>query len=145
MTVHLLKMAAGIESLAHLRRRQQHGLASRGDGTDILIHRTRHFPRRFEDVLDGGSLYWIVKRHILARNRIIGLDRTEGADGRPLCAIHLESRLVPVMPTRRRPIQGWRYMEPADAPADLTDVATGEEAEPLPPEMASELKELGLI
>lgn len=145
MTVHLLKMAAGIKSLDHLRRRQAQARKGTIGGREALIHITRNYPRRAEEVLDGGSLYWIVKRHVLGRNRIIGLDRAQTDDGRPRCHIYLDPDLVPVMPVRRRPIQGWRYLQPADAPADLAEIGISEGEEPLPPEMASELRALGLI
>jgi hypothetical protein len=141
--LNLLKLAVGIEGVDHLRevqamRRQQRGR---------LVHVTRFKPRRAEEILAGGSLYWVVKHRIRVRQRIIGFDKHEVADtGDTKCAIVLDHELIATDPVRRRPHQGWRYLEGADVPADLGPVGTIEiEEDIFPPEMAAELRALGLI
>jgi len=42
----------------------------------------------------------------------------------------------------RRAFQGWRYLKPEDAPAD---VRSGSGAEALPPKLRRELADLGLL
>ena len=146
MAVHLIKLAVGIESVDHLRERQKQRIAERkaaGDGPVLRIL-TRNTPRRAEELIDGdGSLYWVVKGQVLVRQKITGIEPATGHDGTPRCAIHLDRKLVRVRAKRSRPFQGWRYLEPDNAPADLPSGAAAEK-EP-PPEMAEELRELGLI
>lgn len=144
MVVHLLKISVGTEDVEHLRRWQslkmQRSLAS-GQG-NRLWHRTRHMPRRGAEVLDGGSIYWIIRRFVRARQRIIGLEPVVGEDGITRCDLVLDPELVRTEPQPRRPHQGWRYLDPGDAPRDL-DVA-GQRQE-LSDDMAMELSELGLL
>jgi hypothetical protein len=146
MSVHLVKLAVGIETIDHLRERQkQRYEESRADGAKpVLRILTRNTPRRADELLeDDGSLYWVVKGRILVRQRITAVEPATGRDGTPRCAIHLDRKLVRVEPRRSRPFQGWRYLEAENTPADL---APGRQAErEPPPEMAAELRELGLI
>ena len=143
MPLHLLKLAVGIEGLDHLRTVQ----AARLQRAGRLVHVTRFTPRRAGEVLDGGSLYWVIKHRIRVRQRILRFDRHESAAaGKAKCAIVLDPELVATDPVRRRPHQGWRYLEDADAPRDLGPVGVGEPPEEAcPPEMAAELRELGLL
>ncbi len=98
---------------------------------------TRYLPKRHEDMI-GGSVYWILKHQLVARSEILAFEEAEG--GRT--EIVISTRLVDVHPKPKRAHQGWRYLEAADAPADLAD---GESAELLPPSMAGELAKLGLV
>ena len=100
-------------------------------------------PRRRDEVLDGGSIYWVVKGVLLCRNPIRALVAKVDADERPFCEIQYGPELIRVVPHPRRPFQGWRYLDPEDAPPDLDSLAEGS-GEP-PPEMAAELRALGLI
>lgn len=145
MTVHLIKLAVGIDSFAQLQERQRQRLeAAEAEGAEaILRHLTRSTPRRAEDVLDGGSIYWVIKRAIRARQRIAGIDSAVNQRGQPRCALILDPELVPVRAQPFRPFQGWRYLEPSDAPADVIG-GTDESAE-MPSEMAEELRDLGLL
>ena len=140
MSVHLIKIAVGIDSVQHLAEVQK---GRKRGGPKAVYHFTRFMPKRVDDVLDGGSMYWIVKGMIAVRQRIVGLEmvQLEGKDGQH-CGIKMERVLVPVMPTPRRPHQGWRYLEPADAPADLPKSGA---KNALPPELAAELRTLGLL
>lgn len=135
--VNLIKLCVGAESVEDLLAWQ----ASRyGDGP--AMHVTRMWPKRAEEILDGGSLYWVFKGVVLARQRIIGLDPREGEDGVARCAIMLEREVHRTEAMPRRPFQGWRYLAPADSPADL--VAGREREEALPRELMQALSEIGL-
>ena len=137
--VHLIKLAVGIRDVSHLEAAQRARAEERGD---LSVRRafTRHKPVR-PDVLDG-SLYWVIKGVIRCRQRILGFETASDAEGKPFCLILLDPALVPVVPTQRGLFQGWRYLKPEDAPADLTVGADGE----LPPDdMLKELRSLGLI
>jgi hypothetical protein len=146
MSVHLIKLAVGIESIDHLRERQKQRIAERkaaGDGPVLRIL-TRNTPRRGDELLDAeGSLYWVIKGRVLVRQKITAIEPATASDSTPRCAIHLDRKLVRVRSKRSRPFQGWRYLEPENAPPDLPAGAAAER-EP-PPEMAAELRELGLI
>jgi hypothetical protein len=138
MPVHLLKLCVGVESIDQLARFQARRLANEGE----LYHKTRHTPRRADEVLDGGSIYWIIKGFVRVRQRIVGIERQTNEARGAHCHLVLDPELVPTVAQPRRPHQGWRYLEPADAPADA---AHGEAEEEPPPEMAEELRELGLL
>ena len=140
MAVHLLKLAVGIDNIGHLRDVQERRLAENGH----LFHITRFMPRRGEEVLDGGSLFWVVRNFIRVRQRILDLRsvKTEGSAGSK-CAFVLDPELVLTVPSRRRPHQGWRYFEASSAPPDLG--ASIEEFGDMPAEMAAELRALGLL
>ena len=145
MTVHLMKMAVGIESVDQLKRVQKARLAAAREpgGTGDLRHMTRNMPKRAEEVLDGGSIYWVIKGYVRVRQRIKGFDWGIGRSGRKRCAIILDPKLVKTELMPQRPMQGWRYLDPASAPRDL---APGTRDMPeLPPGMAEELRELGLL
>jgi len=140
MPVHLLKICVGIEDIDHLARAQKQRIRDTGR----LVHVTRSMPRRAAEVLDGGSLYWIIRGFIQVRQRIIGLHRATNSRGLSCCEIERDPELVRTVPQPRRPHQGWRYLDPADAPADLAD-ADRAGFEKLPPAMLAELRELGLV
>ncbi len=133
-TVHLLRPAVGVTDLDHLRQ----VMKTRGD--ERCIH-TRNIPKRADELLEGGSVYWIISRKIQARQLLKSIVRDEDDQGRAFCRIYLDGTVVPVAPWPRRPHQGWRYLKPEDAPPDLREGETGD----MPPEMVAELRELGLL
>ena len=139
MTVHLKKLSVGSESLASLRQWQE----MRREAGQELMHVTRNTPRRAEEVLDGGSIYWVIRGVMCARQPITELRAMQRADGRPACGIVLASELIAVEPLRVRIFQGWRYLEAKDAPAD--SLVSAESGEAMPAKMAAELRELGLL
>lgn len=139
MTVHLIKLCVGVEDVDHLASLQAERLKRRGR----LHHLTRHAPKRIDEVLDGGSLYWVIRGFIRVRQTIVGFDRTEKSDGTPACAIILEPRLTATELKAFRPFQGWRYFDPIKAPPDLRPFAPGQSRPP--PEMEEELRHLGLL
>jgi len=148
VTLHLLKLAVGIESVAHLARVQKArraDLRAKGE-RPMTWHFTRNFPRRADQVLDGGSMYWIVRGEIVARQRIVTLEERRNQRGRKRCAIGLEAKIHRTEPIGHRPLQGWRYMGPNDVPPDLgAGLPRPKGAERLPEGMARELRELGLL
>lgn len=146
MALHLLKMCVGVESIEHLRELQAQRLErQRAAGqAPVLRHLTRNMPRRADEVLDGGSLYWIIKGQIRARQRIVSLDRLDDENALKRCAIVIDSKIVETQLQRARPMQGWRYLSPSDAPGDLHRAAADGLPE-MPPQMMAELRELGLL
>jgi hypothetical protein len=135
--IHIVKLCVGAERVEDLLEWQAH---TYGEGP--ARHVTRMWPKRTEEVLDGGSLYWVFKGVILARQRIIGLEEVIGADGIARCAIVLDRDVVRTEAVPRRPFQGWRYLAAADAPADLR--AGRDREDPLPRELQAALSEIGL-
>ncbi len=137
MALHLTKVAYGATSLDDMRA----WFSGRGKVARLT---TRYLPKRFEEILPkdgepGGSLFWIHKHQLVLRSPILGFEEAEG--GRTNIVISTE--LIQVHPRPKRAHQGWRYLEDADAPADL---GAGEEArEALPSDLAGELARLGLV
>jgi hypothetical protein len=139
MTLHLTKVAFGVAHLDELAARIEARAASGG-----MVLTTRYLPKRHEEVAGakadgGGSLYWILKHQLIARSPILHFGEAEG--GR--VAIHLEPQLVLVAARPKRAHQGWRYLEGADAPADLGGAAGG--VDTLPAALMGKLAELALI
>jgi len=145
MPLHMVKMAVGIDSLDHLAavQKQRRATLKAERGKPILIHKTRNYPKRAEEILSGGSMFWIVKGFVRVRQRILGLERTKDAEGKPRCEIRLDPKLVRTVPMAHKPMQGWRYLEDRDAPKDLT--GRGDVTADMPPEMLAELRKLGLL
>jgi len=145
MTVNILKLSVGTESIETLEDWQNGRMKLRRPNgkTGEVWHRTRMFPRRREEILDGGSIYWVIKGIIQVRQSIIDLRAVTGDDGIERCEMVFDPELVPVRPVPRRPFQGWRYLTTEDAPPDLSEA--GSFAGDMPPTMRVELAELGLI
>jgi len=139
MPLHLKKRSVGSTSIDSLREWHEEVLARRGR----IIHVTRSFPRRAEEILPGGSIYWVIKGKMCARQLIEEFIEVEREDGGVSCGIVMTPGLIPVFEKRHRPFQGWRYLEEKDAPLDLPKDAEGEDTMPM--EMAEELRDLGLL
>lgn len=146
MPLHLIKLSVGSESVEDLAGWQTGRLRQmKRDGLKPeLFHRTFQMPKRRDDLLDGGSIYWVIKGIIQARQRLIDLREGLREDGTPCTLLILDEPLVPVRPTPRRAFQGWRYLAADDAPADLTG-SKSEGIAAMPPKLRKELAELGLI
>lgn len=140
-TLHLLKLSAGTESVDDLIDWQGQHARRFDDG--LPRHVTRMWPRREPEVLDGGSIYWVIKGLIQCRQRLLRFDPVTGADGINRCALVLEPALVRTAAAPKRAFQGWRYLDAKDAPPDLP--ASRAEEEPLPPELAGVLAEIGVL
>ena len=138
MTVHLKKLSVGSVSIDSLKSWQ-----NRRTRQELpIIHPTRNWPRRADELLDGGCLYWVIKGQICVRQPIADLIEVKREDGRLACGIVLAPELISVWPRRVRIFQGWRYLEVADAPEDMPH---SDDETPMPAELASELRELGLL
>ncbi|MFD1787433.1 DUF1489 family protein [Sphingomonas floccifaciens] len=135
MPLHLTKVAFGHDSLPSLEERARLRAA---EGTGLLLT-TRYLPKRHEEIVGQGSLYWIIKHQLVARSPIVGFGEADG--GR--IAILLGTELIPVQPRGKRAHQGWRYLEDADAPADLGGGVEGLAV--MPAALIGKLSDLALI
>ena len=138
MPLHLIKMCVGISDVEHLRAVR----AQRRKAQPDCLVRTRNLPKRAEEVLDGGSLYWVIKGYVRCRQRILDISSEQDEEGQRRCVLQLEHEIVTTALQPRQPFQGWRYLEHADIPPG----ARGFDGDyGFPPEMARELRELGLL
>jgi len=128
MPLHMIKLCVGVATVDELR----------GWRADPWIVRTRMTPKRADELLDGGSLYRVVKGAVLCRQRILAID-TVGQGQQARCQITVDPQIVLTHALPRRAFQGWRYFEPADAPEDLH----GPGGEAVPQALAAKLRELG--
>jgi hypothetical protein len=145
MTVHLIKLCVGVETPRELVEWQAERLKrlAQAKKTPELRHRTLQTPRRRSELLDGGSLYWVIKGFVLLRQRILDLRADVKDDGTSCCGIVLDAELCSTRPHPRRAFQGWRYLEVADAPPDAQGLSDG--VDEMPSGMREELRELRLI
>ena len=142
MTLHLIKLCVGADSIQDLADWQKKRAAERKKkgGNAEIFHLTRMTPKRADELLAGGSLYWVIKGQIAVRQRLLAL-KPVVREGVPHCALVLDKKLVPTMRRTHRAFQGWRYLDPSDAPRDLK--ASDKSA--LPDTLRAELTELGLL
>lgn len=142
--LNLIKLAVGAADPATLATRQKQRGRETGahDGQPFL--RTRNFPRRAEEILDGGSVYWVTSGVLLCRQRVVDIVPDQRDDGTPCTAVVLDTPIVSVTPRLVRAFQGWRYLTQTDAPADLGDVPQAR-GDVLPPGLRRELAALCLI
>ncbi len=139
--LHLIKLSVGPRDLAALRLIQER----RRESDPPLRHLTRMMPKRAEDLLNGGSIYWVIAGLLCARQQLLDIQSQPGADGTPHCALILHPELVPVEARRMKPFQGWRYLPAEAAPADLRGGAEASGAEAMPEAMRRELQLLCLL
>ncbi len=145
MAVNLLKLAVGVSSLSHLARLQRARLdrARAAGQPGELRHFTRNTPRRADEIVSGGSIYWVIGGRIRARQRILRIERSVDTGGALRCALVFDPEIVAVDPAPHRPFQGWRYLDARDAPPDRP--RHQEPGASMPPELADELRALGLL
>ena len=140
-TIHLVKLSVGTESVEGLDEWHK---AKRAQGPDGLPrHVTRMWPRREAELVNGGSIYWVIKGVIQCRQRVLRLDEVIGSDGIRRCAIVLEPGVVRTNQALKRPFQGWRYLLPDDAPADLSKGRESDDT--LPNELSAALADIGIL
>lgn len=140
-SIHLIKLCVGAEAVQDLINWQRNPRARGPDGQPR--HVTRMWPKKADALLNGGSIYWVFKGLVLCRQRIARLDEVTGADGITRCGIVLDPQVFRTRSAPKRPFQGWRYLKPEDAPADLPEGRASEE--PLPPELNRALAEIGVL
>ncbi len=133
MTVHLKKLAVGISSIGELIQRQKEIIDRYGK----IIHFTRNRPQKTEDLLHNGSIYWVIKRLVKVRQRILGIKELIRTDGKKSAGIILENKLIRVRQTPMKPFQGWRYYNIEDVPPDIDKSDFSDDLE-------EELSKLGL-
>ncbi len=138
--LNLIKLSVGTESVADLAAWHQTKRARTDDG--LPRHITRMWPKRADELLNGGSIYWVIKGVLLCRQRIVRLDEVTGGDGIRRCAIVLDPDLHLVEATAKRAFQGWRYLPSGEAPRDLAKARKGDDA--LPHALSSALAEIGV-
>jgi hypothetical protein len=138
MALNLIKLCVGVSEMEEMK---SWVAIARGSG-EVLDHVTRMFPRRKDEILPDGSLYWVIRGMILCRQPIADLVVVTGADGIDRCQILFKPHIIPVRPTPRRAFQGWRYLTAADAPIDMPRGSGGQD---MSEKMQRELAELGLI
>ena len=143
--VNLVKLCVGITNINQLEQLQsmRRGEYVKAGRPPVNIHITRNKPKRSKEIINSGSLYWVIRRQIRVRQKIIRIDDIEDSEGRKKCCLVLDSDLIKTEHRAYRPFQGWRYLEQSDAPADLSNnQKAGSE---MPSEMEKELRSLGLL
>ncbi|MCI5096261.1 MAG: DUF1489 domain-containing protein [Rhodobacteraceae bacterium] len=139
--INLVKLSVGSESVETLAAWQEMRMAELPDG--LPRHVTRMWPKRETEILNGGSIYWVIKGLIQCRQRVLRLDEVIGQDGIRRCAIILDPELHRTQTAQKRPFQGWRYLKPEDTPPDLPEGRAQEDT--LPPELNRALAEIGVL
>ena len=136
MPLHLIKLCVGAATPDDLRAWRK---ARAGAGHRPIVH-TRHTPKRAAEILNGGSLFWVFKGVVLVRQPVAAIE-TVGEGPQRRCEILLDDAMIATAPQPRRAFQGWRYLDPKDAPVDMTAEAEGG----LPQDLARQLRELGAM
>jgi hypothetical protein len=140
MTLHIIKLCVGVDEIEQLVAWQAKKRNKRGNP----FHRTTMMPTRAAEILDGGSLYWVIKGFIQVRQPIVGIAKDPGGGGKKV-TFELDPRLVLVQPTAHRPFQGWRYLKQDIAPPDITRRGKVYVDPDMPKALKLELMRLGLI
>ncbi|MAI89723.1 DUF1489 domain-containing protein [Ponticaulis sp.] len=140
--IHLVKLCVGAESIEDLevwqtltiQDRRARGLSANP------VHETRMMPKRAEELLDNGSIYWVIKGVILVRQKIVAVNALEDLHGKSFCELVLHPKLVRTEPQGRKAFQGWRYLKPEDAPSDIKAGAAAD----VPAELSRALRDAGV-
>lgn len=145
MALHLLKLCVGADSLEDLRDWvSQRSLIAVASGLEPhSIHTTRMVPKRMDELLDGGSLYWVIKGQVQARQKLLDIRVFTDEVGITRCELVLGPEVIETALQPKRPFQGWRYLTVDDAPRDVTTL--GEGVADLPSDLKKELMQLGLL
>jgi len=145
MPLHLIKLAVGCDSVKELKdwvtERMQ---TAKKKGLPLHhIHITRMTPKRVDEVLDGGSLYWVIRGEIAAREKLIAIEPFRDKDGIGRCRLVMQPKVIAVLPRPMRAFQGWRYFDHGEVPPDVSSAGAGVAEMPEP--LRRELRELGLL
>lgn len=145
MALHMIKLCVGADSLEDLRDwvRERAMMAIAAGLEPHSVHTTRMMPKRIEELLDGGSLYWVIKGQVLARQMLLDVRSVTGGDGISRCELVLGPEIIETAPQPKRPFQGWRYYKAEEVPRDL--IGMGESVAAMPEDLRRELAELGLL
>ncbi len=145
MALHLIKLCVGADSIDDLREWvSERALIAIAAGMEPhSSHITRMIPKRDQELFDGGSLYWVIKGQVQARQQLLGMKTFTDVDGISRCELVLGPEVIETEFQPRRAFQGWRYLTEEDAPRDLKNMGDG--TADLPLELRRELAELGLL
>lgn len=139
--LNLIKLSVGSDSVDSLMRWQSSARAKGPDG--LPRHITRMWPKRASELLEGGSIYWVVQGLVQCRQRLLRFDEVIGNDGIRRCGFVLDPDVIRTSTAPKRPFQGWRYLKPEDAPTDLP--AHRQEEDDLPPNLSAALADIGVL
>ncbi len=139
--LNLIKLSVGSTSVDSLAEWQATKRAQSDDG--LPRHITRMWPKRPDEILNGGSIYWVIQGFVQCRQRVLRFDEVTGSDGIRRCAFVLDPELIHTTTAKKRPFQGWRYLATADAPADLPRSRRDDDA--LPPALSAALADIGVL
>ena len=139
--LNLIKLSVGSESVDSMIDWQATKRAQGEDG--LPRHVTRMWPRREAELLQGGSIYWVVQGLVQCRQTILRLDEVIGSDGIRRCAIVLDPEVIRTATARKRPFQGWRYLPGSDAPPDLPTHRQSDDT--LPADLSAALADIGVL
>lgn len=143
MSVNLVKLCVGCSSIEGLKEWVEHkALSSTDQKRQEIYHITRMYPKREKELLNEGSLYWIIKGLLCCRQKIISLTSIRDEEGITRCRIGLKPEVVSVQTRSYRPFQGWRYLDGTATPPDISHF---EGDDPLPEKLRNELQSLGLL
>ena len=145
-SINIVKLAVGVKSVEELaliqRRFLSHGGAHANNG---FYHSTKLMPKKHEAIVESGSLYWVIKGVICARQKIVAITKDEDSDGIKRCKIFLDDTIIKTTPMRKKPFQGWRYLKKNRTPADIIDPVTGTFEDDIPLDVQQQLLEVGLL
>ena len=144
--VNIVKLAVGVQSVEELVLIQKRFLNQPGVQTSKgFYHSTKLMPKKHEAIVRSGSLYWVIKGVICARQKIIAITKQEDSDGIKRCKIFLDDSIIKTTPVRKKPFQGWRYLKKNRTPADIAEPVTGSFEDDIPLEVQQKLLEVGLL
>ena len=146
MPLHLIKLAVGCDSVRELKEWVAERMATaKKKGLPLRhVHITRMTPKREKEILAGGSLDWVIRGEIAAREKIIAIEPFRDKDGIGRCRLVMQPKVIAVSPRPMRAFQGWRYLKPDSAPPDLGKT-TAKGVASMPEPMRRELRDLGLL
>ena len=145
-TVNIVKLAVGVQSVEELSLIQRRFLnQSVNQENNCFYHSTKLMPKKHEAIVKSGSLYWVIKGVICARQKIVAIIKQEDSDGVKRCKIFLNDTIIKTTPIRKRPFQGWRYLKKNKTPADIANPVTGTFDDDIPLEVQQKLLEVGLL
>ena len=145
-SVNIVKLAVGVKSVEELALIQRQFLTQRGTlANSGFYHSTKMMPKKHEAIVKSGSLYWVIKGVICARQKIVAITKDEDSDGIKRCKIFLDDTIIKTTPMRKKPFQGWRYLKKNRTPVDIADPITGTFEDDIPLEVQQKLLEMGLL